>query len=315
MHVWRYIGRRILQLIPILFGVTVVSFLLIRIVPGDPASQILGNHYTPQAAAEINHALGLDRSIFVQYWNYLTSVMTGDFGHSYYYNDSVGHLVATHFLPTMFVVVFAGILTAMLTLPIGLYSGLHRGGVFDQGARVFFLVGFALPGFLLGVLLILYFGVKIPIFPITGFGTGFVQHVEHTFLPAVTLAIPFSTVLIRYLRGRVIDNVDSDYATTARLKGIPWSAVVRRHVLPNSLLPLIVVFGVNLAFLVGGTVVVENVFSIPGLGSLLVSSVSTRDFPVVQALTMIFAVLILTVNLATDVLHVVLDPRLAQKAM
>ena len=201
MHVWRYIGRRILQLIPILFGVTVVSFLLIRIVPGDPASQILGNHYTPQAAAEINHALGLDRSIFVQYWNYLdlrddrelrTLVLLQRLrrtpGRDAHRTDAVrGHLRRHPH--------------GVLTLPIGLYSGLHRGGIFDQGARVFFLVGFALPGFLLGVLLILYFGVKIPIFPITGFGTGFVQHVQHTFLAAVTLAIPFSTVLIRYLRG------------------------------------------------------------------------------------------------------------------
>ncbi len=315
MQVWRYIGRRILQMIPILFGVTVVSFFLLRIVPGDPASQILGNHYTPKAAAEINRALGLDRSIFVQYWNYLTSALSGDLGHSYYYNDSVAHLIVTHVGPTLFLVAFAGILTVILTLSIGLYAGLHSGGVFDQGARVFFLVGFALPGFLLGILLILYFGVKVPIFPITGFGTGFVQNVEHSFLPAVALAIPFSTVLIRYLRGLVIENVNSDYATTARLKGIPWSAVVRRHVLPNALLPLIVVFGVNLAFLVGGTVVIENVFSIPGMGGLLVSSVSTRDFPVVQALTMIFAILILVVNLTADVLHVTLDPRLAEKAL
>jgi peptide/nickel transport system permease protein len=135
------------------------------------------------------------------------------------------------------------------------------------------------------------------------------------FLPAVTLAVPFSTVLIRSLRSRVIENVGSDYVTTARLKGIPWSSVVRKHVLPNSLLPLIVVFGVNLAFLVGGTVVIENVFSIPGLGSLLVSSVSTRDFPVVQALSLVFAVVVLLVNLLTDIVHVALDPRLAAREL
>jgi peptide/nickel transport system permease protein len=312
---WRYVARRVTQLIPILFGITVVSFVLIRIVPGDPATQILGQHYTPQAAAAVNHDLGLDRSIAAQYWLFLKSIFTGDFGHSYFYNQSVGDLISARWLPTLYLVVAAGILTMLIAIPVGLLSGLHQGKLIDQGARVFFLVGFALPSFLLGVLLILAFAVKIPIFPISGFGFGFVQHVEHVFLPAVTLAIPFSTVLIRTLRTRVIENVSSDYVTTARLKGIPWSTVVRRHILPNSLLPLIVVLGVNLAFLVGGTVVIENVFSLPGLGSLLVSSVSTRDFPVVQALSLVFAVLVLLVNLVTDVVHVAFDPRLAAKEL
>ena len=179
---------------------------------------------------------------------------------------------------------------------------------------MFFLVGFALPGFLLGVLLILYLGVKVPVFPIQGYGSGFAGHVTHLVLPAVTLAVPFSTVLIRSLRATVIEVTSSDYVTTVRLKGVSGFTVLRRHILPNSLLPLIVVFGVNLAFLVGGTVIVENVLLIPGLGSLLVNSVSSRDFPVVQALTLVFAVFILVVNLATDWAHVSLDPRLSFEA-
>jgi len=164
------------------------------------------------------------------------------------------------------------------------------------------------------VLLILYLGVKVPVFPIQGYGNGFGGHLSHLFLPAITLAIPFSTVLIRSLRATVIEVTASDYITTARLKGVSGLTVLRRHILPNSLLPLIVVFGVNLAFLVGGTVIVENVFSIPGLGSLLVGSVSSRDFPVVQALTLVFAVFILAVNLLTDLAHVSLDPRLSFEA-
>lgn len=315
MQVGRYVARRVWQLLPIMFGVTVVSFILIRIVPGDPATQILGNHYTPAAAKAINHNLGLDRSIPAQYWLYLKSIFSGNFGHSYFYNQSVGDLLSARLPPTLFLVVFAGLLTTAIAVPLGVLSGLHRGGLIDQGARVFFLVGYALPSFLLGVLLILALGVKLAIFPITGYGDGFVQHVQHLFLPAVTLAVPFSTVLVRSLRSQVIENTDSDYVTTARLKGVPWRDVVRRHVLPNSLLPLIVVFGVNLAFLVGGTVVIENVFSVPGVGSLLVSSVSTRDFPVVQALTLLFAALVLLVNLITDVVHVTFDPRLAQRTM
>jgi peptide/nickel transport system permease protein len=309
-----YLGKRIAGLIPILFGITVVSFILIRLVPGDPAQQLLGDHYTPQAAAAVDHQLGLDRSLPSQYWLFLTRAVGGNFGTSYFYHDAVSHQLAVSIPPTIFLIVFAGILTSAIAIPLGTLSGLRQGGVIDQAARVFFLVGYALPGFLLGVLLILYLGVKVPVFPIQGYGNGFSGHLSHLFLPAVTLAIPFSTVLIRSLRATVIEVTASDYITTARLKGVSGLTVLRRHILPNSLLPLIVVFGVNLAFLVGGTVIVENVFSIPGLGSLLVGSVSSRDFPVVQALTLVFAVFILAVNLLTDLAHVSLDPRLSFEA-
>jgi peptide/nickel transport system permease protein len=309
-----YLVKRIVQLIPILIGITIVSFILIRLVPGDPAEQILGNHFTAAGAAAVDHDLGLDRSLPAQYWQFLTRSLSGNFGTSYYYHDAVSHELAVSIGPTIFLIVFAGILTALIAIPLGTLSGLRHGGLIDQTARVFFLVGFALPGFLLGVLLILYLGVKVPVFPIQGYGSGFARHVTHLVLPAITLAIPFSTVLIRSLRATVIDVTSSDYITTVRLKGVSGFTVLRRHILPNSLLPLIVVFGVNLAFLVGGTVIVENVFSIPGLGSLLVNSVSSRDFPVVQALTLVFAVFILAVNLVTDWAHVSLDPRLSFEA-
>ncbi len=315
MQVLFYVGKRIGQLIPILVGITIVSFVLIRLVPGDPAVQLLGNHYTPQAGLQVRHDLGLDRSLPEQYWLFLRHSLTGNLGTSYYFHDSVGHEVATRLPATLFLIAFAGVLTAVIAVPIGTISALRQGGLFDQGARVFFLVGYALPGFLIGVLLILFFGVKIPIFPITGYGNGFTSHVSHLFMPAITLAVPFSTVLIRSLRSTVIEVLGADYVTTAKLKGLSWFTVLRRDVLPNSLLPLIVVFGVNLAFLVGGTVVIENVFSIPGLGSLLVSSVSTRDFPVVQGLTLFFGVFVLAVNLVTDVVHVSVDPRLTLQAV
>lgn len=314
MQVLYYLVKRIGQLIPILIGITLVSFLLLRLVPGDPAEQLLGNHYTPKAAAGIDQSLGLDRSLVAQYWLFLRRAVTGNFGESYFYHDAVGHEIALRIPATLFLIAFAGILTVLISIPIGTIAALRRGGLFDQGARIFFLVGYALPGFLIGVLLILVFGVKIPIFPITGYGDGFVSHISHLFLPAVCLAVPFSTVLIRSLRATVIDVLGADYVTTARLKGLPWFTVLRRDILPNSLLPLIVVFGVNLAFLVGGTVVIENVFSIPGLGSLLVSSVSTRDFPMVQALTVFFGVFVLLVNLITDLVHVTVDPRLTLQA-
>ncbi len=308
---WSIIGRRLVQLIPIIIGITMVSFVLIRIVPGDPATLILGNHYTPQAAEQINKNLGLKEALPVQYWKFVQSALSGEFGHSYSRDASVGHLIASGIGSTLFLIALAGIFTALLSIPLGLFSGLRRGGVVDQGTRVFLLIGYALPGFLLGILLILVFGVKIAILPINGYGKGFVSHLDHLILPSITLAIPFSTVLVRSLRSSVIETVGSDYVTTALLKGIPWHRVVTRHILRNAGMSVVVVFGVNLAFLVGGTVVIENVFSIPGLGSLLVTAVSTRDYPIVQAMTLVFGLFVLLVNLLTDAVHIAIDPRLA----
>ncbi len=311
MGSFTFIGRRLVQMIPIVIGITIVSFVLIRLVPGDPAALILGNHYTPDAAVAIREKLGLDGNILGQYRVFVSHAFTGNFGHSYALNASVGHLIVDGLGSTLFLIAEAGTFTALLAIPTGLYAGLHRGGFFDQSTRMFLLVGYALPGFLVGVLLILAFGVKVPILPISGYGDGFVDHVRHLILPSITLAIPFSTVLVRSLRSSVIETLNADYVTTALLKGISWRRVVSRHILRNAGMSVVVVFGVNLAFLVGGTVVVENVFSIPGLGSLLVNSVSTRDYPVVQGLTLVFALFVLLANLLTDIVHLTIDPRLA----
>ncbi|GAA1850469.1 ABC transporter permease [Microlunatus capsulatus] len=304
---WSRLGN----LVPVLFGITVVSFVLIRLVPGDPASQILGNRYTPEAAQEIRASLGLDRSILTQYGIFVRSAATGSFGESYQYHRPVGELLLDRMGPSLLLVGMTAALCALVAVPLGLLAALRRGGLLDQGTRVFFTIGYALPGFLVGVVLILVFGLKLRWFPIGGYGTGFAEHVHHLVLPAVTLAIPFSTVLVRSLRSSTIGVLDSDFITIARLKGISGSRVIFRHVLRNAIAPVAVVFGINLAFLVGGSVVVENVFSIPGFGSLLVGAVSTRDYPVVQAVALVLAVFVLAVNVLTDVVHSLLDPRLA----
>lgn len=303
---WSRVGN----LLPVLFGITLVSFLLLRLVPGDPAQQILGNRYTPAAAAEIRHGLGLDRPFLEQYWHFLTGAVTGSFGESYQYHRPVGQLLLERTVPSLMLVGFTALLCGAISIPLGLWAAVRRGGLVDQGTRVFFTLGYALPAFLVGIVLILVFGLKLGWAPIGGYGTGFGSHLDHLALPALTLAIPFSTVLVRSLRASTITVLESDFVTIARLKGISESRVLLRHVLRNAISPVIVVFGINLAFLVGGTVVVENVFSIPGLGSLLVGAVSTRDYPVVQAVALVLAIFVILVNLVTDVVHGVLDPRL-----
>jgi peptide/nickel transport system permease protein len=185
--------------------------------------------------------------------------------------------------------------------------------VVDQTARVFFTVSFAMPPFWLGIILLLIFSVHLTFFPLSGFGSGLAGHLYYLFLPALTIALGFSTVLVRSLRAATIATLQAEFIDTARMKGIKWSRVLWRHVFRNAVLAVVAVYGVNLAYLISGTVLVENVFSLPGLGSLLVGSVANRDYPIVQGVTVLFAVLIVAINLLTDVVQAALDPRVGQE--
>jgi peptide/nickel transport system permease protein len=222
-------------------------------------------------------------------------------------------VIVQHMAPTIFLVLYSAALAAAISLPLGFISGLRRGGVVDQATRVFFTVSFAMPAFWLGIILLLAFSVHLNVFPISGFGRGFTGHLYYLFLPALTIAVGFSTVLIRSLRAATIATLQAEFVDTARMKGISRARVLRRHVFRNAVLAVVAVFGVNLAYLISGTVLVENVFSLPGLGSLLVNSVSNRDYPVVQGVTLLFAVLIVLINLLTDVTQAALDPRVGQE--
>jgi len=215
--------------------------------------------------------------------------------------------------PTLFLVLYSAVLAAVISIPIGLASGLRRGGIIDQSARVFFTLSFAMPAFWLGIILLLVFSVHVQVFPISGFGRGLIGHLYYLFLPALTIALGFSTVLIRSLRSATIATLQAEFIDTARMKGIGWIQVLWRHVFRNAVLAVVAVYGVNLAYLISGTVLVENVFSLPGLGTLLVNSVSDRDYPVVQGVTLLFAVIIVLINLLTDIAQAALDPRVGQE--
>ena len=306
---YSFIGRRLLQLIPVLFGITVITFFLLRLIPGDPALQILGQHYTPAGAKVVRHSLGLDEPLWRQYLLFLQHLFQGNLGDSITFKQSAGSVIAERLPPTLFLVAYAATLAMLVSIPAGVISALRRGGIFDQVARLTTLVGFAMPAFWLGIILILIFSVHLQLFPVNGYGDTFLQHLDHLFLPAATIALGFSTIVIRTLRSSTLAALSSDYVDTARIKGISRFAVLRKHVLRNAIVSVVVVFGINLAFLISGTVIVENVFAIPGVGTLLIDSVSTRDYPVVQGVTLIFAFLIVAVNLVTDVVHASLDPR------
>lgn len=307
------IPRRLGHLVLILFGITLVTFFLLRLIPGNPAVAILGGHYTPQAAAAVDHTLGLDRPVWSQYGLFLSRLFQGNLGFSFFYNEPATTVITQHLQPTLFLVVYSAVLAAVISLPIGFISGLRRGGFLDQSARVFFTLSFAMPGFWLGIVFILIFSVRIHVFPISGYGAGIGGHLYYLFLPALTIALGFSTVLVRSLRTATITTLQAEFIDTARMKGIRWSRVLRRHVFRNAVLAVVSVYGVNLAYLISGTVLVENVFSLPGLGTLMVNSVSSRDFPVVQGVALLFAVLIVLINLLADITQAALDPRVAQE--
>ncbi len=304
-----FLGNRIAQLIPVAVGVTILAFFLVRLIPGDPALALLGSHYTPQTGAVLRASLGLDKPLFVQYLFFMGNLLHGDLGMSIYYNTPTGDVILARLPATLFLAVYGATLAAVISVPIAVLAALNKDGLFDQLVRLTFLVTFAMPGFWIGIILVLIFSLHLHVFPVSGYGTSFADHLYYLFLPAVTIAMGFSTILIRTLRTSVLNVLRADYVDTARIKGISRLAVLRGHVLRNAILSVVTVFGINLAFLVSGTVIIENVFAIPGLGQLLIASISARDYPVVQGITLTFAILIIGINLLTDVVYALLDPR------
>jgi ABC-type dipeptide/oligopeptide/nickel transport system permease component len=305
--------RRLVHLVIVLFGITLVTFFLLRLIPGDPALAILGSSYTHTRAVAIDNFLGLNKPIWTQYGLFMGRLFHGNLGFSFFYDEPATTVIGQHIAPTLFLVVYSAVLAALISFPIGFVAGLHRGGVLDQSSRIFFTLSFAMPAFWLGIILILLFSVHVHAFPISGFGSGFIGHLYYLFLPALTIALGFSTVLVRSLRSATIATLQAEFVDTARMKGIRWPRVLWRHVFRNAILAVVAVYGVNLAYLISGTVLVENVFSLPGLGTLLVNSVSDRDYPVVQGVTLLFAVIIVAINLLTDIVQAALDPRVGQE--
>jgi peptide/nickel transport system permease protein len=286
----RYILRRLAQLVPVVFGITLVLFVMLRLLPGDPASAMLGERGTDEAIARINRAYGLDQPIYIQYGYYLRNLATLD-------------------LVSLSVVAFTLLLTTLIALPFGLLAALRRDSALDNAVRAVFMVMMLMPSFWVGILLIIFFSVQLRLFPVAGFGTGLIDTIWHLFLPALTIALSIAPVLVRALRASILEALSSDYVRTARAKGLHDQAVVIRHVLRNALIPATTLLGLSIGGLMGGTVILEKVFALPGAGALLIDSIGARDYPVVQATTLIFAVLVILVNLITDVIYSFLDPR------
>ena len=305
-----YTLRRLAQMVPVVLGVTILVFFLVHLIPGDPAVTILGVHATPDLIAEFHKHWGLDRSIPEQYWLFLKRLLHGDLGTSVFYRTSVSSLVSDRAPVTVLLLVYATVLALLLAVPLALLAVTRKDGVRDQVVRAIPLVGLGMPPFWVGIMLVLVFAADVfQILPVGGYGHGTLGHLESLFLPALTIAIGMAPILIRSLRASLLQVLESDFITTARSKGLPARRVLVRHALRNAVISMLSVLVVNLGFLVGGTVVIERVFALPGLGALMFDGISNRDFAVVQGVTLVFAIIVVSINLASDVLYSVLDPR------
>lgn len=310
MERFKFVLLRPFQLIPVLFGVSVISFVLVRSIPGDPVRILLGSRATAEVVARIRAQYGLDEPLPVQYFLFLKNLLQGDFGRSIVYKTSVVDVVVDRIPPTLFLLLYALLLAVLLAVVLGGLAARYNGRLADSLIRVYSTAGLGLPTFWLGIMLIMLFSVRLGWFPTSGYGESFAEQLYYLFLPAASVALALSPVLIRNLRASLIGEMEADYATAARSRGMSENGVFLRHVFPNALVPTITLLGVNFAWLIGGTVVVEQVFSVPGLGQLMVASIFARDYLVIQLITLIFAVAVIATNFIVDVATVAIDPRI-----
>ena len=304
-----FVGRRLLQLIPVAFGVTFIVFFMVHLIPGDPAVSILGIHATPRAVAILHREWGLNRPLPSQYWLFLDRLLHGNLGYSLYYGQSTTSLVLSHLPPTLWLIVYAGVLSVLISVPLAMIGASRPDALRDHVVRAVPLVGLGMPSFWLAFLLILIFAIKVQAFPVSGYGSGFFGHLRSMFLPSLTAALALSPVVIRSLRASMLTVLGAEYITTARSKGVAGHRLYLRHVLRNAVIPAVTVLGINIGFLIGTTVIIEEVFAIPGLGQLMINSIFQRDFPVVQGVTLVFAIMVVLLNLLADVAYAALDPR------
>jgi peptide/nickel transport system permease protein len=293
--------------------VAVLVFLLLRVTPGDPAAILAGDAASSEQIARIRASLGLDRPIAVQFGIWAWHVLTGDLGESFYYKQSVASLIAQRIEPTLSLAALTMLIAVLAAVPLGTLAAWRFGGWFDRALMGFSVAGFSIPVFVLAYLLIWFVSLKLGWAPVQGYrrladGPG--PWLHHLILPSLTLSVIFIALIARVTRAAVLEALGEDYIRTARAKGLPERRVLVRHALANAAVPIVTVIGIGVALLVGGVVVTETVYAIPGLGRLTVDAVLARDFPTIQGVILFFSVVYVAVNLLVDLSYVFLDPRI-----
>lgn len=301
----KYLVRRIVALIPVALGVATLTFALIHLVPGDPVLAMLGDFAAPADVAQMRHELKLDLPLWQQYLYFLSGIVRGDLGESISQHEPVARLIRERFPATLELAV-AGLLVAiLLAFPLGMVAGANPGGAADMGAMGFAILGISVPHLYLGPLLMIVFSLDLGWFPLTGRGG-----LSHLVLPAVTLGTALAAIIARMLRQSLVQVLETDYMRTARSKGLSRAAVVLHHGLRNALTPVVTLLGLQAGALLTGSIVVEMIFSWPGLGRLMITAINSRDYPLVEGCVLVFALTYVIVNMLTDLLYSVVDPRI-----
>jgi peptide/nickel transport system permease protein len=301
----RFLVRRALLTVPVLLGVATLVFSLIHLVPGDPVQAMLGDSATAQDVAELRGRLGLDRPLYVQYGAFLKGVARGDLGTSLRTNQPVAAAIRERMLATFELAGAAMVVAVIVAIPLGIIAAAHAGTGVDHAATTLALVGISMPNFWLGPLLAIVFSVSLGWLPVSGRGTA-----AHLVLPAITLGAPLAAVLARMTRASVIEELRELYVTAARARGVSRARAVLKHAFRNSLIPIVTVLGLQMGAVLTGAVITETIFAWPGVGRLLIQSISFRDYPLVQGCILLIAVTYVAMNLLTDLLYGLLDPRI-----
>jgi len=311
MNMITFLRKRLLQMLPVLFGIVLIVFMVVRLIPGDPARIMLGIRASDEKLAALRTELGLDLPIWQQFGRFVGNIAQGELGNSIFYRRDVTEVILERLPVTVSLVVFSVVLSVLISVPLSIAAAVRQGSWIDQLVRGISTLTLSMPGFWLGLNLLILFAVVWQLFPISGFGTGFVDIVWHLTLPAITITLSLTPILIRTLRASLIEIMHAPHVEFARTKGLSEGRLIRRHVLRNGLMATVTILGVNIGWLMGGTVVVEYVFSLPGIGALIVSSISARDYPMIQGIALIFGLLVILINLLTDLLYAALDPRVS----
>ena len=310
---YKFLARRLLATIPVLVIVAVLVFLMLRLTPGDPAAILAGDAANTDQIAKIREGLGLDRPLIVQFVIWAKAILSGDLGESFYFKMQVTSLIGQRLEATVSLAVLTIIFAVLTAVPLGVVAAWRFGGWFDRVLMGFSVMGFSIPVFVLAYILIWIVSLKLGWLPVQGYkplSDGLWPFLRHLILPAITLSVIYIALIARVTRASVLEALGEDYIRTARAKGLPESRVLIRHALANAAVPIVTVIGIGIALLIGGVVVTESVYAIPGLGRLTVDAVLARDFPTIQGVILFFSVVYVVINLLVDLSYVFFDPRI-----
>lgn len=306
----QYVLKRLVLMIPTFVLVMIIIFLLVRLLPGDPAIAIAGDKASDADLAAIRERLGLNEPLLVQFWLFLTNTLRGDLGQSILMRTSVSGVIVERLPTTGFLAVFAVSLSLLIAGPLAFVAALNRGRWPDTVIRTVFQIGLSMPVFYIGLILLTFLAAQLRWFPVGGQGDGFTEQLFYLFLPSMTVALYTSAIIMRNLRSAIIEVLDAEYVQFARAKGLPNRLILGRHVLRNALISTVTLLGLSIGNLMSGTLVTETVFAVPGLGRLMLEAIFARDYPLIQGLTLTFAILVSVVFLLTDLFQSLLDPRM-----